>query len=676
MVYFIVFFACVLLVLTALSFNDTRGQIQSSTSMYLGSAASSIASVTDWNYISTLSPGNESSARYMNVIEMFTTTQERYPDIKRIFVLEKTPGGYVYLADSAWGTPEGHAIGSPLEDGPANIGTLFNGAPYGALPVGRNDPLYGSAPIRDADGQVRAIVLIEADNAGYQSSMDRIGAIQFVLLIILPALVIVTVLRSEQILNRLRKSIQKSEAEYHSIVESTSDSISIVDRTGHYLFMNSRYRDQLGLKADPKKGATYGDFHTGIGTTNFLEDVSTVFATGTMLTKERWYSTRSLLQVLNPVIDPESGRVIAVTEILRDVTDQKAIERALTENEKRYRLLLLNANDTIILFEPAGDTAGRIIEVNQIATAMFGYSTDEFLRMNVRDFNVSKSKDKYQEIYQRLLSTSHAVFETELPTKAGKLLPVEISARLFTFKDKPMVLASIRDISQRKAAEREMQESLQEKQLLLKEIHHRVKNNLQVIISLLNLQSRYVTDPAVLSVITESQHRIKAMALVHEQLYQSRNFAGINIREYTQSLTGNLVNTFNIPSRKIEIAIKIYEDVWINIDSAIPLGLIISELVSNALKYAFPNSRSGRIEISLDKDAEKFILVVKDNGIGMPPDFDWDTARSLGLRLIRMLTRQLNGSITQLSGEGTGFRIEFVPKGSGLDEGTAQDSHR
>ncbi|MFA4876240.1 MAG: PAS domain S-box protein [Methanoregula sp.] len=676
MVYFIVFFACLLLVLTSLSFEDTKTEIRTSTSMYLGSAAASIASVIDWNYISSFSTGNETSDRYQQLLQVFRTTQARYPNIRKILVVEKTPSGFAYLADSAWGTPEGHATGAAYVTGPANIGTLFDGIPYGTLPIAKTDPLYGSAPVLDENGQVRAIVLIETDNTGFSSSMDRIAAIQFVLLIILPVLVIVTILRSEMVLSRLRKTVRKSEAEYRSVVESTTDSISIVDRNGTFLFMNSRYRNQLGLVSDPGKDKSYRDFHDDEQTTGFLEDIGQVFTTGTLLTKERQEDGRNLLQVLSPIFDPESGDVLAVTERLRDITEQKKVEQALLENEKRYRLLLLNANDTVILFEPTGSQTGKITEVNAMATTMFGYTSDELLNMNLRDFGILKTQEKYQKIYQELLTTSHAVFETEVPTKSGHLLPVEVSARLFTFQDKPTVLASIRDISQRKADEKAMQESLQEKQLLLKEIHHRVKNNLQVIISLLNLQSRYVTDPAILSVITESQHRVKAMALVHEQLYQTRRFAGINFRDYIQSLTSNLLSTFSSRSQKIDMNIAIDDNTWINIDSAIPLGLIISELVTNSMKYAFPDAKSGRIDISLITDNEKYILVVRDNGIGIPEDFAWEEARSLGLRLVRMLTRQISGTITKLPGPGTGFRIEFIPKWSGQDDGPDQDPYR
>jgi PAS domain S-box-containing protein len=677
MIYFIVFFACVLLVLTALSFEDTKTEIQSSTSMYLGSAASSIASVIDWNYINAITPGSESSDRYMNLVKVLKTTEASYPNINKILVIEKAPSGYEYLVDSAWGTPDGHAIGSPYIAGPENIDSLYTaGIPIGTLPSDKTDPLYGSAPIRDSDGQVRAIVLIEADSSGFAGSMDRIDEMQFVLLIILPALVIVTVFRSEMLLDRLRKSIRKSEAEYQSVVESTRDSISIVDQEGTYLFMNTRYRDELGLSQEPRKSVTYRDFHSELQTTQFLEDINMVFNSGTMLTKELSFGRKSLLLVMNPVIDPDSGTILAVTEMLRDITDKKNVEQALSENEKRYRLLLLNANDTIILFIPTGSETGKITEVNAMASAMFGYSTDELLHMNLRDFGILKTQEKYQKVYQELLTTSHAVFETEIPTKSGHLLPVEVSARLFTFQDKPTVLASIRDISQRKANERAMQESLQEKQLLLKEIHHRVKNNLQVIISLLNLQSRYITDPAILSVITESQHRVKAMALVHEQLYQTRRFAGINFKDYIQSLTSNLMSTFSNRSQKIEMNINIDENTWINIDSAVPLGLITNELVTNSMKYAFPDARTGRIEISLITDNGNYILVVRDNGVGMPENFAWEKAQSLGLRLVRMLTRQIRGTITRIPGEGTGFRIEFTSKWSGQDDGSDQDSDR
>lgn len=660
-VYIIVFFACILLVLTALSFEDTKNVFTDSTKIYISGSATSIASVTEWSYIQELSrPGSEETPAYDRVLTVLKTTRERHPNIQKIVILTRTPSGYIYMVDSNWGTPDGHSSGSSYTGSPVLIDAAYSGVPDSALPFEKNDPISGSAPIRSSNGTVEAVVLIDSDSSQYFGYLERIATLQIVLLIILPALVLVTVLSSENVTIRLRKRIRKNEAEYNSVVESTKDAVSMLDRSGEYLFMNSRYIALLGIGKDDWAGKTYHDLHTPDDSLSFMSDLNHVFTSGTLQTKEIKSGRQYLLRILNPVIDPDSGSVIAVTNIIRDITSQKNTERSLIENEKRYRLLLLNASDAIVLFELKGSHPGKIVEVNELSGELLGYSCDELLAMTVRDFGITRSQEKFRDIYLELINTSHVVFETELLTKSGNLLPVEISARLFTFLDTPTVLASIRDISQRKASERELRNSLLEKQLLLKEIHHRVKNNLQVIISLLNLQSRYVDDPRILAIISESQHRVKAMALVHEQLYQTRRFAGINIRDYIPSLTGNLMNTFCRPNQKISMDISV-DDIWIPIDIAIPLGLIISELVSNSMKYAFPDSSDGLIRIALTTKDDQCTLVISDDGVGMPENFDWERAHSLGLRLVRMLLKQIQGTLTLLpSDKGAVFRISFV----------------
>ncbi|PKL58380.1 MAG: hypothetical protein CVV34_02585, partial [Methanomicrobiales archaeon HGW-Methanomicrobiales-5] len=197
-----------------------------------------------------------------------------------------------------------------------------------------------------------------------------------------------------------------------------------------------------------------------------------------------------------------------------------------------------------------------------------------------------------------------------------------------------------------------------EKDLLLREIHHRVKNNLQIIASLLNLQSRYITDPHVLECIRDSQTRVRAMALVHERIYRSSNIAEINLKEYLNYLTKQ-IHQFYTTQQQITITVTM-DDIMADIDTVIPAGLIMNELVSNSLKHAFSKGQEGTISITCAlKDTTTLHCVYHDNGSGIPAGFDWKNTESLGLRLVNNLVDQLNGTIDLGTGEGTTFIMEL-----------------
>jgi two-component sensor histidine kinase len=205
--------------------------------------------------------------------------------------------------------------------------------------------------------------------------------------------------------------------------------------------------------------------------------------------------------------------------------------------------------------------------------------------------------------------------------------------------------------------------SLKEKEVLLREIHHRVKNNMQIMSSLLKLQSRNVKDEQQIEVLKESQNRIKAMALIHEKLYRSKDLANIDFNDYIKNLVNDLFLSYKVSSSRISLKMNI-ENISLGIDTAIPCGLIVNELVSNSLKYAFPEGKDGEIKISLrrfaDLKSDMFELIVSDNGAGLPKDLDIRNTESLGFRLITNLTEnQLQGKLELNRSEGTKFQIKF-----------------
>ena len=211
-------------------------------------------------------------------------------------------------------------------------------------------------------------------------------------------------------------------------------------------------------------------------------------------------------------------------------------------------------------------------------------------------------------------------------------------------------------------AEEQIRASLQEKEILLKEIHHRVKNNLQIISSLLNLRTEYIKDEDTLDLFKDSQNQVRSMALIHEKLYQSQDLAHMDFNEYIRSLTNQLFRSYGVNPDAIAAKIQV-DDVSLDIDAAIPCGLIINELVTNSLKYAFPDGMEGEIAIDLTTEEEKSTLIVSDNGVGLPKELDFKNTESLGLQIVIMLVKKLKGTIELSNHSGTEFEIVFQKNG-------------
>ena len=201
--------------------------------------------------------------------------------------------------------------------------------------------------------------------------------------------------------------------------------------------------------------------------------------------------------------------------------------------------------------------------------------------------------------------------------------------------------------------------SLEEKDVLLKEIHHRVKNNLQIVSSLLHLQSEYVEDEQAFNMFRDAQNRVRSMALIHEKLYQTDNLARVDFGQYVDDLVADQSRAYMVDPAAVAIEVEI-EDAFLGIDTAIPCALVVNELVSNALKYAFPNGGSGKVGIAMRATEERrFTLMVSDNGVGLPADLDWRNTESLGMQLVSTLTNQLDATVELDGNNGTRFNITF-----------------
>ncbi len=218
----------------------------------------------------------------------------------------------------------------------------------------------------------------------------------------------------------------------------------------------------------------------------------------------------------------------------------------------------------------------------------------------------------------------------------------------------------IKEILERRFAESGLKQSLAEKDVLLKEIHHRIKNNLQIISSLLNLQSRNLQDSSARSSFNESNNRIRSIATLHEQLYRSKDLSRINFTTYIRNMTNNLLHSYCVPNNTIKISIN-SEQIYLDINTAIPCGLIVNELVSNAIKHGFPDRHSGEISVIFNKMGDKFVLEVSNNGIKFPSELDIENSTTLGLELVSSLSKQLKGSLSLERENITKFQLEFRP---------------
>jgi PAS domain S-box-containing protein len=350
----------------------------------------------------------------------------------------------------------------------------------------------------------------------------------------------------------------------------------------------------------------------------------------------------------------------------------EAREIIKNEAEEQTRLIVNRAFDAII----AADEKSIITTWNPQAEGIFGWRSEDVMGKKITDTIIPPQyRSSHLKGVKHFLDTGEGQMlsrriELTALHRDGHEFPVEISVASALSRDKHIFIAIIRDITERKKAEDKIQASLREKEVLLREIHHRVKNNMQIIYSLLRLQSRETDEKKEVDMLLESQNRIRSMSLIHEKLYQSEDLAHIDFSEYIGDLTKELFRSYRFNTDKLVFKADI-EDAIIGVDTAIPCGLIINELVSNSLKHAFPGGREGEIQIALRRvdglesgtqheKSEMFELTVRDNGIGMPEEMDFRNSESLGLRLVSTLSEnQLQGEIQLNRGEGTEFQVRF-----------------
>jgi PAS domain S-box-containing protein len=356
------------------------------------------------------------------------------------------------------------------------------------------------------------------------------------------------------------------------------------------------------------------------------------------------------------VVSDAAGQPLFIQGVMLDITQQKQAEEALYDSVARIRLI---ADHLPALIAYVDDQ-----QIYRFANKRFEewYVTGDIGGKHLREIAGVASYEGIQQYVETALAGTPVSFEYSRTYPDGRLRYVQISY-IPHFGPAGNVLGFftlVQDLTERKQAEEQIKASLEEKVVLLKEIHHRVKNNLQVISSLLYLQNAKTKSSRVRDILQDSQNRVKSMALIHEKLYQAKDLAHVDLAEYVRNLTGYLGRLYTAQASNVQLKVKV-DNVFLGIDTAMPCGLIINELVSNSFKHAFPNSRSGQIAVELQADQERdFVLYVRDNGVGFPTSVDFRSTSSLGLQLVNTLVRQLNGSIELHRNGGVEFMIRFT----------------
>lgn len=368
------------------------------------------------------------------------------------------------------------------------------------------------------------------------------------------------------------------------------------------------------------------------------------------------YST--FLVTSTPVV--RNGEIVAITNICRDVTVEERLLAELEASERKYRFLFNAGNDAIFVYRQTPDRRpGKFIEANELASKLTGYTKAELMELTPVDLVVPEEKKLVLELNWEIREQKHRIFERTLLTMDGRRIPVEISSHFFALNGEPTILSIARDITERKRVEAELRAALKEKDVMLREIHHRVKNNMQVMSSLLRLQMAQIVDSQAREAFRKSQARIQSMAMIHERLYQSGSLARIDFADYVDKLVTHLYVVYEVDHERVQFKNETGQ-VGLDINQAIPCGLIVSELVSNALKHAFPGRRKGELLVRVFRgDDGRTHLIVKDSGKPLPASIDIHKSKTLGFQIVSDLTRQLDGTLQYRREDGNEFEIIF-----------------
>lgn len=460
---------------------------------------------------------------------------------------------------------------------------------------------------------------------------------------------------------KIQDNLIESELRYHMLFDNATDAILIHDPAGIILNTNQIASRQSGYPLNRLQQLRLQDL-------GLLPEGGFSLEQKMELQSKGYYLFESLLMTRDSTAIPveivckiiEYNRRPAILSTIRDITERRLAQEALRESETRYQMI----GDLVPFGVWACDAKGNFTYLSESFLSLFGTTLDACRKNGWMHLLPREDVDRTVADWRQCIQTgSFWDYEYRIVDTSGRTFIV--LSRGAPHMDRTGTITSWvgihLDITERKRYEDRLEASLREKEVIIKEVHHRVKNNMQVISGFLELQADFIDDPQAVEKLIECQRRVRTMALVHEKLYQSRTLGVINASEYIKSLIDDLMNSYTI-STPVDVTVEV-DDVNITLDIAIPCGLIINELVTNSLKYAFAGRATGKLSLVMHhQEDHTFSLTVQDDGVGLPPDYEVRSAASLGTQLVNVLVRQLGGEMKIASVEGVRFTIVFPEK--------------
>jgi PAS domain S-box-containing protein len=456
------------------------------------------------------------------------------------------------------------------------------------------------------------------------------------------------------------KNLRQNHETYKLLYENAPMAYQSLDESGNILVVNKTWLDKLGYKKEDVVGSWFGNFLSPVSTEHFKLNFPRFKAAGKVSNIE-FRMVKSDGSEITVSFDGQigydsRGNFKQTHCIFKDITAQKMAEDAMKESEKYYQTIFENTGTATIIVEEDS----TVSLVNTQFEQLYGKEWEEIKgKLKWTDFVTSQYLPKMQNYHNLRRSDSDAAprnYEFDFVDSNGAIKNIFVTVAIIPETSKSLV--SLQDITHMKITEDKLKTTISEKDTLLREIHHRVKNNLQIISSLLNLQSRYIEDSVSLEVFKESQNRVRSMAIVHEKLYKSDNMSQIDFGEYIEDLASSLFYNYNITPDNIKLNTNI-NNIFFDVDTCIPCGLIVNELLTNSVKHAFPDDKNGQIKIELQNNEGTYALYVSDDGVGFPETIDFKNTDTLGLQLVTNLVNQLDGSLDIVNQNGTTIIIKF-----------------
>lgn len=475
----------------------------------------------------------------------------------------------------------------------------------------------------------------------------------------------------------IETALRESENKYQFIVENTEDVLWTMDRNLKIDYTSPSVQSLLGYTPEEHMKQTLEDFLTPASAKMVIDE----FTQGMIHLQKREYdklrSSATLevellrkdktirfgrITIVN--IRDENHQIIKMRGVTTDITEQKLAKIALQKSEEKYRSLVENISDVIY----TQDLNGKFTYISPAIMQISKFKPEELIGKPFLDFIYPDDIPALLESYQETLQGKSSPTEFRVIDKDGIVKYGRTSSKLIYENNVPVgVNGILTDITNKKIAEEKIKSALAEKEVLLREVHHRVKNNMQVILSLINMQAIDIKDLSMLSKYRELQERVRTMSMVHEDLYISDDLSKIDFANYLKKLTKNLFRVYG-HKEDIQYEFNLSEDVFLTLETAIPCGLIVNELLSNSLKYGFSTNtfkekREKIISLELVLKDNEYLLKVSDNGVGLHETFDLATTRTMGLRLVNILVKdQINGNINYYNNPGASFEITFPKK--------------